>query len=164
MTVRPIRILGDAVLRTPATPVTVFDDELRALIADLEDSVRVPGRAGVAAPQIGVSLRAFSYNVGGQVGHLINPELSAFDGEQVDEEGCLSLPGMNFPTPRAAAVTATGFDQHGTPVTIAATGFLARALQHETDHLDGRLYIDTLKGDARRQALREVRRVLPSRA
>lgn len=164
MTVRPIRILGDAVLRTPAAPVTAFDDDLRALIADLEDSVRVPGRAGVAAPQIGVSLRAFSWNVGGQVGHLINPELSAFDGEQVDEEGCLSLPGMNFPTPRAESVTARGFDQHGAPVTIAATGFLARALQHETDHLDGRLYIDTLTGDTRRQALREVRRVLPSRA
>lgn len=163
MTVRPIRILGDAVLRTPAAPVTAFDDGLRALIADLEDSVRVPGRAGVAAPQIGVSLRAFAWNVGGQVGHLVNPQLSAFDGEQEDEEGCLSLPGMNFPTLRALAVTATGVDQHGAPVTVTATGFLARALQHETDHLDGRLYIDTLKGDTRRQALREVRRVLPSR-
>ncbi len=163
MTVRPIRLLGDAVLRTPAAPVTAFDAELRALITDLEDSVRVPGRAGVAAPQIGVGLRAFSYNVDGHVGHLINPELSAFDGEQEDEEGCLSLPGLNFPTKRALAVTATGFDQQGTPVTIAATGFLARALQHETDHLDGRLYIDTLTGDARRQALREIRRVMPSR-
>jgi peptide deformylase len=164
MTVRPIRIYGDPVLRTPAEPVTAFDDELRALIADLEDTVREPGRAGVAAPQIGVGLRAFSYHVGGRVGHMINPVLSDFDGEQDDEEGCLSLPGMGFATPRALAVTATGFDQHGAPLTIAATGFLARALQHETDHLDGRLYIDTLTGDTRRQALRELRRTLPVRA
>ena len=158
MTVRPIRLFGDPVLRTPAEPVVAFDDDLRALIADLEDSVREPGRAGVAAPQIGVSLRAFSYNVGGTVGHLINPVLSGFDGEQDDEEGCLSLPSMGYPTVRAWAVTATGVDQFGEPVTIEGTGLLARALQHETDHLDGKLYIDTLTGDVRRQALRELRR------
>ena len=162
MTVRPIRLFGDPVLRTPADPVVAFDDALRALVADLEDTVREPGRAGVAAPQIGVSLRAFSYNVGGDVGHLINPVLSGFDGEQDDEEGCLSLPGMGFATPRAWAVTATGVNQYGEAVTIEATGLLARALQHETDHLDGRLYIDTLKGDTRRQALRELRRTRPA--
>ena len=160
MTVRPIRLFGDPVLRTAADPVVAF--ALRALVADLEDTVREPGRAGVAAPQIGVSLRAFSYNVGGDVGHLINPVLSGFDGEQDDEEGCLSLPGMGFATPRAWAVTATGVNQFGGPVTIEATGLLARALQHETDHLDGRLYIDTLKGDTRRQALRELRRTRPA--
>jgi len=158
MTVREIRLFGDPVLRTPAEPVVAFDDDLRALIADLEDTVREPGRAGVAAPQIGVGLRAFSYNVAGVVGHLINPVLSGFDGEQDDEEGCLSLPGMGYPTRRAWAVTATGVDRFGEPVTIAGTGLLARALQHETDHLDGRLYIDTLTGDIRRQALRELRR------
>jgi peptide deformylase len=158
MTVRPIRFFGDPVLRTPAEPVVAFDDALRALIADLEDTVREPGRAGVAAPQIGVGLRAFSYNVDGVVGHLINPVLSGFDGEQDDEEGCLSLPGMGYPTHRAWAVTATGVDQFGEPLTISGTGLLARALQHETDHLDGRLYIDTLTGDTRRQALRELRR------
>src|SRR5687768_5259910 len=117
MTVRPIRLYGDPVLRTPAEPVVAFDDDLLALIADLEDSVREPGRAGVAAPQIGVGLRAFSYNVGGTVGHLINPVLSDFDGEQDDEEGCLSLPGMEYPTVRAWAVTATGVDRFGAPVT-----------------------------------------------
>jgi peptide deformylase len=158
MTVRPIRLFGDPVLRTPAAPVVAFDDDLRALIADLEDTVREPGRAGVAAPQIGVSLRAFSYNVGGTVGHMINPVLSDFDGEQDDEEGCLSLPGMGYPTQRAWAVTATGVDQFGEPLTIEGTGLLARALQHETDHLDGRLYLDTLTGDIRRRALRELRR------
>ena len=158
MTVRPIRLFGDPVLRTPAEPVVSFDDDLRQLIADLEDTVRVPGRAGVAAPQIGVGLRAFSYNVGGTVGHLINPVLSGFDGEQDDEEGCLSVPGLYFPTHRAMRVTATGQDQHGEPLVIHGEGFLARALQHETDHLDGTLYLDTLKGDVRRQALHELRR------
>lgn len=164
MTVRPIVLYGDPVLRAVAEPVTSFDAELRALIADLEDTVREPGRAGVAAPQIGVGVRAFSYNVGGRVSHLVNPVLSDHEGSQDDEEeGCLSLPGMEIVTPRAWAVTATGFDQHGEPVTLAATGFLARALQHESDHLDGTLYIDTLTGDNRRRALRELRRARPVR-
>jgi peptide deformylase len=162
MTVRPIRLFGDPVLRTECDPVTSFDRELRALVADLEDTVRVPGRAGVAAPQIGVSLRVFSYNVAGQVGHLVNPVLSQFDGEQDDEEACLSLPGLGFATRRALSVVARGFDQHGEPLVIEGTGFLARALQHETDHLSGTLYIDTLKGDVRRQALRELRRIAPA--
>ncbi|MBG0565975.1 peptide deformylase [Actinoplanes aureus] len=161
MTVRPIRLFGDPVLRTPADPVTDFNAQLRDIVRDLEDTVREPGRAGVAGPQIGVSLRVFSYNVAGQVGHMVNPVLSGFEGEETDEEGCLSLPGLGYSTTRAAKVTATGFDQHGEPLVIHGTGFLARALQHETDHLDGRLYIDTLTGDVRRQALRELRRVVP---
>jgi peptide deformylase len=161
MTVRPIRLYGDPVLRTEADPVTSFDADLRALVADLEDTVRVPGRAGVAAPQIGVGLRVFSYNVAGQVGHLVNPVLSYPAGEQDDEEACLSLPGLGYPTRRAMSITARGFDQYGEPLVIEGTGFLARALQHETDHLAGRLYIDTLTGDVRRQALRELRRVAP---
>ena len=162
MTVRPIRNFGDPVLRTDADPVTAFDADLRALVTDLEDTVREPGRAGVAAPQIGVSRRVFSYNVAGQVGHLVNPVLTDFDGEQDDDEACLSLPGLGFPTRRAMSVTARGFDQHGEPLVIHGTGFLARALQHETDHLAGKLYIDTLTGDVRRQALRELRRVHPA--
>jgi peptide deformylase len=159
MTVRPIRIFGDPVLRTACDPVTSFDADLRGLVADLEDTVREPGRAGVAAPQIGVSLRVFSYHVDGAVGHLVNPVLSDLDGEQDDDEGCLSVPGLFFPTPRAFSVTAAGQDQHGEPLVIYGTGFLARALQHETDHLDGTLYLDRLKGDVRRKALRELRRV-----
>jgi peptide deformylase len=164
MTVRPIRLYGDPVLRTEADPVVSFDAALRDLVADLEDTVREPGRAGVAAPQIGVSLRVFSFHVDGVVGHLVNPVLSDFAGTQDDEEGCLSVPGLGFPTPRAYSVTARGQDQHGEPVVIEGTGFLARALQHETDHLDGRLYLDTLTGDVRRQALRELRRIRPARA
>jgi peptide deformylase len=164
MTIRPIRLFGDPVLRTPAAPVTVFDDDLRALVTDLMDTmVGEPGRAGVAAPQIGVGLRVFVYDADGHRGHLVNPVLSGASGSQDDEEGCLSLPGMGFATPRADTVTVTGTDQYGDPLTVTGSGFLARALQHETDHLDGVLYIDTLRGDTRRQALRELRRTAPAR-
>lgn len=158
MTVRPIRLLGDPVLRTVADPVTSFDAELRALVTDLLDTVRGgPGRAALAAPQIGVSARVFAYEVDGHRGHLVNPVLELAAEQQDGDEGCLSLPGLAFPTPRARVVTARGLDQYGEPLTITGTGELARALQHETDHLDGRLYIDRLRGDARRQALRAVR-------
>ena len=161
---RPIRLFGDAVLRTATDPVTSFDAELRGLVADLLDTLTgAPGRAGVAAPQIGVSARVFVYDADGQQGHIVNPVLSDHDGEQDDEEGCLSLPGLAFPTPRALRVTVTGVDQHGEPLRLETEGFLARAMQHETDHLDGRLYVDTLRGDARKQALREIRRIRPVR-
>ena len=95
---------------------------------------------------------------------LVNPVLSEFEGEQDDEEGCLSVPGLAYATPRAMSVVATGQDQYGNPHVIRGSGFLARALQHETDHLDGRLYLDRLTGDTRREALRELRRVRPARA
>jgi peptide deformylase len=158
VTIRPIRLLGDPVLRTPADPVTVFDAELRALVRDLLDTLTgLPGRAGVAAPQIGVGLRVFAYGADGHVGHLVNPVITARSGEQDGDEGCLSIPGLAFPTPRALEATAVGVDEHGEPVTVTGTGLLARALQHEVDHLDGVLYVDTLSGDARRQALRAVR-------
>lgn len=158
MTMRPIRLIGDPVLRTPAEPVTSFDAELRALIADLMDTLLgAPGRAGVAAPQIGVSARVFVYDADGHRGHLVNPTLELGDEQQDDDEGCLSVPGLYFPTSRAMHATAHGVDQHGQPLTITGTGFLARALQHETDHLAGRLYVDTLRGEIRRRALREIR-------
>lgn len=158
MTVRPIRLLGDAVLRTPSDPVTSFDASLRELVTDLMDTLTgAPGRAGVAAPQIGVPLRVFVFDADGRRGHLINPEVDVSAEQRDDEEGCLSLPGLYFPTPRGQRAVARGVDQHGEPLTIEGTGFLARALQHETDHLAGRLYIDTLTGDVRRQAMRAVR-------
>jgi peptide deformylase len=159
MAVRPIRLLGDPVLRTPAEPVTSFDAQLRALVRDLMDTLLgAPGRAGVAAPQIGVPARVFCYDAGGRRGHLVNPTVEVIGDEvQDDAEGCLSLPGLAFPTPRAMHVVARGLDQHGEPVTVQASGFLARALQHETDHLDGVLYVDRLTGQARREALRAVR-------
>ncbi len=158
MTMRPIRIIGDPVLRTPAAPVTSFDAELRALVTDLMDTLLgAPGRAGVAAPQIGVSAQVFVYDADGHRGHLINPTLELGEDRQDDDEGCLSIPGLYFPTPRAMRATARGVDQYGQPLTITGTGFLARALQHETDHLAGRLYVDTLRGETRRRALREMR-------
>jgi peptide deformylase len=158
MTMRPIRLLGDAVLRTPADPVTSFDAELRALVRDLMDTLLgAEGRAGVAAPQIGVGARVFAYAADGVSGHLVNPTLELSAEEQDDDEGCLSIPALYFPTPRAQHAVARGVDQHGEPLTVAGSGFLARALQHETDHLDGVLYIDRLTGDPRRRALRAVR-------
>ncbi|MBM0239204.1 peptide deformylase [Micromonospora sp. ATA32] len=158
MTMRPIRIIGDPVLRTPCEPVTSFDADLRALVTDLMDTMLgAPGRAGVAAPQIGVNAQVFVYDAGGHRGHMINPTVELSDELQDDDEGCLSIPGLYFPTPRAAHATAHGFDQHGEPLTIAGSGFLARALQHENDHLAGQLFVDTLRGETRRRALREIR-------
>jgi peptide deformylase len=159
MTARPIRLFGDPVLRTPAEPVRDFDRELRGLVADLMDTLRAgPGRAGVAAPQIGVSARVFVYGTAEERGHLVNPTVEAVGDEVRDDpEACLSLPGIGAPTPRAVRVVARGADRYGEPLTISGTGFLARALQHEADHLDGVLYVDKLTGPARREALRAVR-------
>ena len=145
-------------LRTPCEPVTSFDESLRSLVRDLLDTIdAAPGRAAVAANQIGVGLRVFAYDAAGERGHLVNPTLVVGEESQHDDEGCLSLPGLAFATTRAEHVMAHGFDERGEPLAIEATGFLARALQHETDHLDGFLYIDRLVGDQRRQALRAVR-------
>jgi peptide deformylase len=158
MAVRPIRLLGDPVLRTVCDPVTSFDGELRALVTDLMDTLLgVPGRAGVAANQIGVAARVFVWHTEGSRGHVVNPTLVVSDERQGGEEACLSIPGLSYPTQRAAQATVHGFDQHGRPLTVTGTGYLARALQHEAGHLDGRLFIDTLTGDTRRRALREVR-------
>jgi peptide deformylase len=158
MTMRPIRIIGDPVLRTPCDPVTTFDAELRSLVTDLMDTLLgAPGRAGVAANQIGVPARVFVYEADTVRGHLVNPTLELSAERQDGDEGCLSIPELSFPTPRALHATARGFDQYGEPITVSGSGFLARALQHETDHLDGKLYVDTLRGDPRRQALREIR-------
>jgi peptide deformylase len=152
-----IRTLGDPVLRTPAEPVTRFDGDLRRLVADMLETVDDPGRAGLAAPQVGVGLRVFTYNVDGVVGHLVNPSIVVSDGVQDGEEGCLSVPGLWFDTRRAEHAVATGVDLRGEPLTIEGTGFLARCLQHEVDHLDGVLYLDRLTGRERKRAMRAVR-------
>ena len=121
------------------------------------DTCRRPGRAGLAAPQIGVDLRVFCYNVDGEEGYLINPRLVSCDGHQDGLEGCLSIPGLYLPTPRAGHAVVTGVDLDGQPVTVEGTGVLARCLQHEVDHLDGHLFLDRLPADERRQALRALR-------
>lgn len=157
MSVRTIRQVGDPVLRTRADPVGNFDDKLRALVADLEDTVKAPGHAGLAAPQIGVGLRVFSYNVDGTIGHLVNPRLTERSAETtIEDEGCLSIPGLWFPTVRAAYAVAEGVDKHGEPLTLSGHGLMSRCLQHEIDHLDGRLYLDRLTGDTKRAAYRAL--------
>ncbi|CCH87166.1 Peptide deformylase [Modestobacter italicus] len=158
MTVRPIRELGDPVLRTPADPVREFGKDLAALVRDLEETVDHPGRAGLAATQIGVGLRVFSYNVDGVIGHLVNPVITERSEEtQDDDEGCLSIPGLYAPTVRAMHCAAEGLDVHGEPLRIEGSGLLARCLQHEVDHLDGKLFVDRLTGETRKRVLRALR-------
>ena len=157
MSIRPIRLFGDPVLRTPADPVTSFDAELRKLVKDLTDTMMDAPGVGLAAPQIGVGLRVFSYYVDDVLGHLINPSLHLSDDVEIDDEGCLSFPGLAYPTSRSLGVVATGFDMHGEPVTIEGAGQLARCVQHETDHLDGVLFIDRLDAAQRKLAMKEIR-------
>lgn len=157
MAIQPIRLFGDPVLRTPAAEVTDFDKELRVLVKDLEDTMLEAPGAGLAAPQIGVGLRVFTYYVDGVLGHLINPDLDLSEELQEGEEGCLSFPGIYYDTPRALRVVAKGFDRHGEPVTIEGSELLARAVQHETDHLDGILFIDRMNRDQRKLALKAIR-------
>jgi peptide deformylase len=157
MPLQPIRLFGDPVLRTPAAPVETFDKELRTLVADLTDTMLDAPGVGLAAPQIGVSLRVFTYWVDDVVGHLINPSLDLSDEEQDGEEGCLSLPGLTYDTKRAMRVVAKGMNMHGEPVTIEGSELLARCVQHETDHLDGILFIDRLDTAARKVAMKEIR-------
>jgi peptide deformylase len=157
VSIRPIRLFGDPVLRTPADPVTTFDAELRKLVADLTDTMQDAPGLGLAAPQIGVGLRVFTYYVDDVLGHLINPSLQLSDEVEIDEEGCLSFPGLAYPTSRAFRTVATGFNMHGEPVTVEGSGQLARCIQHETDHLDGVLFIDRLDPTQRKLAMKEIR-------
>ena len=121
MAIQPIRFFGDPVLRLSAQPVTVFDKELRTLVRDLTETMKDAPGAGLAAPQIGVSLRVFTYHVEGVTGHLINPVLDLTEDEQDGPEGCLSLPGLTFDCRRAFGVVAKGFNEYGDPVTIEGT-------------------------------------------
>jgi len=158
MALRDIRYFGDPVLRSTADPVTKFDRNLEALIADLLDAVEPDGRAGLAAPQIGVGLRAFSYHVAGERGYVINPEVVELSEEVQDgPEGCLSVPDLWYPTTRAQHAVVRGVDLRNEPVTVKGDGLMARCLQHETDHLDGMLYLERLEPALRREALRDAR-------
>jgi peptide deformylase len=159
VTVLPIRLFGDPVLRTPAEPVTVFDKELRTLVADLEETMLDAPGAGLAAPQIGVGLRVFTYHVDDeQSGHLVNPVLHfPSDEEQDGPEGCLSIPGLTFDCKRSQHVVAHGQNMYGDPITVEGTAMLARAIQHETDHLDGILFVDRLDAESRKAAMKAIR-------
>jgi peptide deformylase len=159
VTVQSVRLFGDPVLRTPAEPVVEFDKELRALVADLEATMLDAPGVGLAAPQIGVSLRVFTYHLDDtQAGHLINPVLHfPSEADQDGPEGCLSFPGLTFECRRRANVVAHGQNMVGDPVTVEGTALLARCIQHETDHLDGVLFIDRMDTDQRKAAMRAIR-------
>jgi len=157
MSIKEIRHFGDPVLVTPASEVIDFDKELRKLVKDLTETMLDAPGAGLAAPQIGVPLRVFVWDVDEAIGHLINPTLDLSEEMQEGDEGCLSFPELVFPTPRAFRAVAKGFNMHGDPVTIEGTELLARALQHETDHLNGILFIDRLSEEDRKIAMKEIR-------
>ncbi|MFM8352842.1 MAG: peptide deformylase [Actinomycetales bacterium] len=157
MAIQPIRVFGDPVLRTPAAPVETFDKELRKLVEDLMDTMRDAPGVGLAAPQIGVSLRVFTYWVDNELGHLVNPDLELSQDEELGEEGCLSLPGLSFDTRRARSVVARGMNMHGERVVVEGSDLLARCVQHETDHLDGIVFIDRLDPAERKEAMRLIR-------
>ena len=158
MAVRAIRLFGDPVLRSACDPIAPGDQRARALVDDLIDTVTEPGRAGVAANQIGVGQRAFSYNVDGEIGYIINPVLEEVSGDaELVDEGCLSVPGFYFPRLRHPYARVSGIDLDGNPVELAGTGLMAQALQHETDHLDGHLFIEGLEPETKREAMRAIR-------
>lgn len=170
MAVRPIRIIGDPVLSTPTRPVTEFNDELRTLIDDMFDTMAAANGVGLAANQVGVDLRLFVYDCPDEEtgelrrGLVINPVLETSERPQTmpdpddDWEGCLSVPGEQFPTGRAEWASVTGVDLDGAPVEVSGRGFFARCLQHESDHLDGTIYVDRLVGRHTRAARKALKR------
>lgn len=157
MAVRQIRVFGDPVLKTVSDSIAAGAD-VRGLVEDLIDTVKLPGRAGLAAAQIGVNRRAFSYNIDGDIGYILNPVLVSVDGEPVMvDEGCLSVPGLYFQRLRYPEAVVTGVDLAGGPVELVGSGLMAQALQHEMDHLEGKLYIDGLDKETKREAMRQIR-------
>lgn len=162
MAMREIRIVGDPVLRTPCDPVTTIDARVRGLVDDLLETVDADGRAGLAANQIGVSLRAFSWNIDDEVGYVLNPRIVELSDEeyQDDDEGCLSVPGLWFPTRRSWYARVVGEDLDRKEVVVEGTGLMARCLQHEVDHLDGHLYLDRLDRAVRKKAMKAIREQL----
>lgn len=159
MAFRDIRIIGDPVLRTPCDPITTITDQVRSLVDDLLETVDDEGRAGLAANQIGVSLRAFSWNIDGDIGYVLNPTIVDLseDEFQDGEEGCLSVPGLYYPTTRHWYAKAVGTDLEGNEVVVEGEELMGRCIQHEVDHLDGRLYIDRLDRSLRKKAMKAIR-------
>lgn len=158
MAIRDIRLFGDPVLRTVCDPITEIDDGVRSLITDLCETVAFDGRAGLAATQIGFTQRAFSLHIDGEVSYVLNPEIVALEGDpEPVGEGCLSVPGLWFETPRYPRATVRGIDLDGREVVISGEGLMAQALQHECDHLDGKLYLHRLDREVRGEAMRQIR-------
>ena len=162
MAFREIRVVGDPVLRTPCDWITdPRDPGVKQLVEDLLENVDEEGRAGLAANQIGVSLRAFSWNIDGEVGYVLNPKLVApsEDEFQDGDEGCLSVPGLFYPTKRAWYARVEGIDLDGKPLVVEGEELMGRCLQHECDHLEGHLYLDRLERKYRKEALQQIRKM-----
>ncbi len=157
MAVLPIRTFGDPVLRERAREVESFDRTLAMLAGDMIETMHEAPGVGLAAPQVGRSIRLIVFDIGDGPRALVNPTLSHLEGEQLGEEGCLSVPGLYFPVKRAMNARADGFDVDGKPVVVEGEGLLARVLQHEVDHIDGVLFIDRLSDRDRKAALAAVR-------
>ena len=158
MAERPIRLFGDPILTSPTDAVDVSSPRIRELVTDLLDTVKLPGRAGVAANQIGVGLRAFSYNIDGATGYLLNPRLVRVWGDPEEmSEGCLSVPGLTYPRLRYPHALAEGYSLYGELVEVEGSGLMAQAIQHELDHLEGVLYFQGLEPEHKRSALRAIR-------
>lgn len=161
---RPLVKFGAAGLHAPAAPVTAFDDALRGLVNDMIETMYAAPGIGLAAPQVGVPLRVCVIDLsvgkrGGEVITLVNPEFVERDGMQLEDEGCLSVPGFTATVPRPSRVIVRGFDATGEPRTVEGSGLLARALQHELDHLDGKLFLDRLRGIKRDLIVRKIRKL-----
>ncbi len=160
MSVRPVRIYGDPVLRQRSAAVTAFDDELQRLVADMHETMKAYRGIGLAANQVGVAQRVIVVDVPiddetHAVHTLVNPEILERSGSETGEEGCLSIPGIYEDVTRSLRVRVRGHDEHGQPVELDADGYLARAIQHEIDHIDGVLFVDRLS-PLRRQFLRRA--------
>ncbi|MDO5645009.1 MAG: peptide deformylase [Dermabacter sp.] len=161
MTHRDIRVVGDPVLRTECDPIREITPGVKALIEDLLENVNDEGRAGLAANQIGVASRAFSWNIDGELGYIINPVITYLSEDTQDgDEGCLSVPQLWFPRTRAAEAACEGIDLDGKAVVLEGDGITARLIQHEVGHLNGELYIDGLERAVKKKALRAIRETL----
>ena len=161
---RPIVKHGERILQTPASPVTVFDESLHRLIDDMFETMYAAPGIGLAAPQVNVPLQVCVIDLtvgkrGGDVITLVNPEFVEREGMQLEEEGCLSVPGFQATVPRAQRVVVKGKDRDGRDIEVEGMGLLARALQHELDHLNGRLFLDRLRGLQRDLIVRRIRKL-----
>jgi peptide deformylase len=159
MATRDIRLFPDPVLREAASPVAEVDDDLRRLIADMGETMRAAPGIGLAAPQVGIQRRVLVYSLSEEdpIVAVLNPEIVEREGEVVDSEGCLSIPGLSYEVARAQRVVVKGLDGQGEPLQIDASDLEARVLQHEIDHLDGVLFIDRIDPELRKEALKQLR-------
>lgn len=161
MTYRDIRVVGDPVLRTECDPIRDITAGVRSLVEDLLETVDEDGRAGLAANQIGVALRAFSWNIDGDLGYILNPVITYVSDEKQDgDEGCLSVPNLWFPRQRSAVAACEGINLDGKKVLLEGDGIIARLIEHEVGHLNGELYIDGLERSVKKKALRAIRETI----